>query len=192
MQSCSGWRETADCDPEGRREHSMDQPCSQIILSTSSGFCECERGRIVHMVKCSEHMPTTCEEECMRPIQQQQNVRAHDDKRLAVEDKLRRGERVLGCAAWRGVIACDPNGKRSLVNDHRCDSKVSGGVAGFCECQHGAVAAKYGCSDNPGGFTCADKCAELGDPAEVRRRSLWGRGRRREKSALLLHVYKRF
>eukprot|EP01062_Namystynia_karyoxenos_P033042 TRINITY_DN24316_c0_g1_i1.p1 TRINITY_DN24316_c0_g1~~TRINITY_DN24316_c0_g1_i1.p1 ORF type:complete len:794 (+),score=195.28 TRINITY_DN24316_c0_g1_i1:65-2383(+) len=41
---CVAWRQTAECDPRGRREEGNDRTCSDEIPSGASGYCLCRTG----------------------------------------------------------------------------------------------------------------------------------------------------
>ncbi|KAJ0401825.1 hypothetical protein P43SY_006380 [Pythium insidiosum] len=60
---CVRWRATAKCDPHGGRVPQQDAPCSQVIPSGQSGYCECENRRRVREVGC-EHHEFRCEDAC--------------------------------------------------------------------------------------------------------------------------------
>ena len=62
-KTCIGWRQTASCRPNGRRESRHDRPCHKIVPKGASGFCACGGGRKVQMVGCL-HLPFRCDEEC--------------------------------------------------------------------------------------------------------------------------------
>eukprot|EP00658_Telonema_sp_P-2_P003170 TRINITY_DN11163_c0_g1_i1.p1 TRINITY_DN11163_c0_g1~~TRINITY_DN11163_c0_g1_i1.p1 ORF type:complete len:199 (+),score=52.86 TRINITY_DN11163_c0_g1_i1:119-715(+) len=63
QRSCVGWRQTAGCNPAGRREHGWDLGCSEMVLSGKSGYCECGGGVKLQEVSC-EHAPFRCQEVC--------------------------------------------------------------------------------------------------------------------------------
>jgi hypothetical protein len=79
---CLSWRQTSQCDPEGRREPAKDLPCTALVPSTASGFCECGSeppisgpgvpprwanpgGRKAMRVRC-DHVLFTCADVCAR------------------------------------------------------------------------------------------------------------------------------
>lgn len=65
--SCTKWRQTGKCDPEGPHEPNADKNCDVVIMDGNSGYCECENNRKVHKVGCS-HKPFTCEDACVVPV----------------------------------------------------------------------------------------------------------------------------
>ena len=58
-----GWKATLDCSPYGKRDEQGDRSCSDVIPSSSSGFCMCEDGKRTAYSDC-RHTPFTCEERC--------------------------------------------------------------------------------------------------------------------------------
>ena len=40
---CVAWRQTANCDPNGKREARFDVGCTDIVHGGASGYCECTR-----------------------------------------------------------------------------------------------------------------------------------------------------
>ena len=64
--SCSGWRQTGDCDPDGPRESQWDASCTSQIGSGSSGYCECGDGRRVKY-GCG-HNIFRCADECAKEV----------------------------------------------------------------------------------------------------------------------------
>jgi len=63
-RSCTEWRQTGECDPDGPRESHKDEPCSVQIQSGASGYCECESLRT--MKYDCEHGAFTCDDECAK------------------------------------------------------------------------------------------------------------------------------
>ena len=60
---CQGWKATSDCSPYGRRDEQGDRSCTEIVPSSSSGFCACEDGKRTAFSDC-RHAPFTCQEQC--------------------------------------------------------------------------------------------------------------------------------
>eukprot|EP00051_Salpingoeca_urceolata_P029398 m.489802 g.489802 ORF g.489802 m.489802 type:complete len:643 (-) comp27125_c0_seq1:107-2035(-) len=63
LGNCVGWRQTANCDPDGDRLPDRDLDCSQPVPESASGFCECAGGRIVAKSGC-HHASFTCAHAC--------------------------------------------------------------------------------------------------------------------------------
>lgn len=60
---CQGWKATSDCSPYGKRDEQGDRSCSEVVPSSSSGFCICENGKRTAYSDC-RHTPFTCQEQC--------------------------------------------------------------------------------------------------------------------------------
>ena len=60
---CIAWRQTIDCDPNGKREPASDLTCAETILPGKSGYCECLGGARVARVDC-DHEAFRCNDEC--------------------------------------------------------------------------------------------------------------------------------
>ena len=59
---CIAWRQTGGCNANGDREPKGDQNCNKQVSDGSSGFCECEGGRVAKRVGC-KHKAFTCANE---------------------------------------------------------------------------------------------------------------------------------
>lgn len=60
---CVAWRQTADCNPDGRLEPNGDEECDVDIVTGRSGYCECSVGQPKVPFLC-RHATFTCEEAC--------------------------------------------------------------------------------------------------------------------------------
>lgn len=65
-EQCTGWEQTANCDPNGARQPTNDRPCEQGIAQGLSGVCVCEADRKV-LLTCDHYQGTTCAENCALP-----------------------------------------------------------------------------------------------------------------------------
>jgi hypothetical protein len=65
LEQCVAWRQTGNCDPNGAREPTHDQPCNATIPLSASGYCECEDGTVRGSVWC-RHTPFKCAAICAR------------------------------------------------------------------------------------------------------------------------------
>lgn len=63
-QLCVSWRQTAGCEPFGKREPHFDRPCGVIVPPSASGYCECAGAEVASRVGCA-HATFTCAEQCM-------------------------------------------------------------------------------------------------------------------------------
>ena len=63
LEQCVAWRQTGNCDPNGAREPTHDQPCNATIPLSASGYCECEGGRKAQLSHCG-HLGFTCTNAC--------------------------------------------------------------------------------------------------------------------------------
>jgi hypothetical protein len=59
---CNGWRQTADCDPNGQREDWKDLGCNRPIERGMSGYCDCI-SNVKYAVSC-DHDTFRCDEMC--------------------------------------------------------------------------------------------------------------------------------
>ena len=64
---CVSWRQTAGCDPNGKREPQNDKPCDDPIPHGFSGYCECEGGVRREQVACDHGVLPSCEHACRSP-----------------------------------------------------------------------------------------------------------------------------
>jgi len=92
---------------------------------------------------------------------------ANVEREMAVAAEKARGG--TGCR-WRQTSACSPTGQREPSMDETCDSEISMGNSGFCDCDgdgvKGAEEPGYDCKSTPG--TCEEVCPREGgepDPA---------------------------
>ena len=61
------------------------------------------------------------------------------------------------CTSFVQTGGCDPEGV--IEQRKRCDETIEGGASGYCECRHGAKAARVSCSHAP--FRCDEVCNDL-------------------------------
>eukprot|EP00401_Gymnodinium_catenatum_P027683 CAMPEP_0117623376 /NCGR_PEP_ID=MMETSP0784-20121206/88615_1 /TAXON_ID=39447 /ORGANISM="" /LENGTH=453 /DNA_ID=CAMNT_0005427325 /DNA_START=71 /DNA_END=1428 /DNA_ORIENTATION=+ len=136
---CVSWRQTGSCSPHGRRERAGDKPCSQLVETGSSGFCECAGGLKVRMSDC-DHRPFQCSTACLEY------------------------ERYT-CISWRQSSGCSADGASEPQNDKSCDQKIDPGASGFCECGGGRKVKRPGCEMGHDfePFTCAEQCSREAD-----------------------------
>ena len=62
---CTAWRQTADCDPRGKREPANDLSCLKVPLTDVSGYCECANGETIPL-GCGRIELISCDELCER------------------------------------------------------------------------------------------------------------------------------
>ncbi|EKX48513.1 hypothetical protein GUITHDRAFT_162385 [Guillardia theta CCMP2712] len=51
VPGCVAWRQTGSCVPDGPREPQNDKHCRRALMAGVSGYCECEGGRKVALVR---------------------------------------------------------------------------------------------------------------------------------------------
>ena len=61
---CISWRQTSDCDPDGKREPEYDKECSRQIKNGWSGYCECGDGSEKMKKGCGTGTGATCNDAC--------------------------------------------------------------------------------------------------------------------------------
>ena len=68
--SCNGWRQTKDCNPDGRREPENDKDCFTEIKVGWSGFCDCKDGRKMMKHGCDQGCGKNCDTACKTGVQE--------------------------------------------------------------------------------------------------------------------------
>jgi hypothetical protein len=61
---CVSWRQTANCSSSGARQPQYDQPCSKLMATGQSGFCECAGSVRRGAVGCNGAERFTCANVC--------------------------------------------------------------------------------------------------------------------------------
>lgn len=136
---CLAWRQTGSCSPQGQREPHGDKPCDTVIPSGTSGFCECEGGRLARSSTC-DHRPFQCTATCLEAAR-------------------------YTCVGWRQTGDCSADGTREAGNDQACSAQIEPGSSGFCECGGGRMVKRPGCEKGQDfdPFSCSDECARAAD-----------------------------
>lgn len=83
---CVKWRQTADCQPSGKRQPQSDQDCGRLIQNGWSGYCECSGGVRAGESAC-QHEPFKCEDKCQQQWDwlREQRAKRQRDKEAAGE-----------------------------------------------------------------------------------------------------------
>ena len=154
--NCVAWRATTSCVSTGGRLPSGDLPCSAIITSSSSGFCECV-GTIPNMpFNCQHSGGFTCEQLCSN---QCSNCPAAGPcfNRGSCSGS---GGRCVSTMKPNGSFCTTNSGQSSTCNNGICSSCSTGGScpapsschqSGICNTQGQCIATL-----RPNGSPCLD------------------------------------
>eukprot|EP00316_Scyphosphaera_apsteinii_P008428 CAMPEP_0119325270 /NCGR_PEP_ID=MMETSP1333-20130426/65384_1 /TAXON_ID=418940 /ORGANISM="Scyphosphaera apsteinii, Strain RCC1455" /LENGTH=447 /DNA_ID=CAMNT_0007333205 /DNA_START=52 /DNA_END=1392 /DNA_ORIENTATION=- len=122
---CISWRQTADCNPNGKRQPGHDRSCNARIKKGSSGYCECRGGVRAGEVNC-QHTEFTCQEKCTEQwnwLREQRTKRqqesAGDQEQFSADDNLAKlykrgkgfyvmGNTELALRHFREALKLDP------------------------------------------------------------------------------------
>ena len=155
VSSESHWRQTGGCDPAGLREPDSDKPGTALVPNGASGFCECDDGRVVRMVRC-EHEPFFCADECGTAAASTTTAAASTATVAATSDSgcaagetcgaqaqrdsrtspaapepatrsLRPEAQTYSCVGWRQTHQCNPEGQRDPSADKSCSTQIAPG-----------------------------------------------------------------
>jgi hypothetical protein len=154
VRGCN-WRQTKDCDPDGKREPESDRHCGAQVPTGNSGYCQCVDHRITAKSSC-EHGASeaglTCAQECakLKPGDPGQKY----EFKVAAEQAY--DADAHHCVHWRATGGCDGAGEREPEHDKGCEEEIPSGLSGYCECEGGRTGLAVECKHPK--FSCDEVC----------------------------------